>query len=84
MIYPPFSLVALFKRDVPGNKRPQLTTLRSRLLVVGAILGARHRRPVLRLGLTGRVQIGFAALVKPPVAQWGTWAAAHGDSPPTP
>ena len=86
-----FNLVALFKRDVTGNARPQLPTLRSRLLVVGAILGARNRRPVLRLGLTGQAQAGFtalldriAALVRPTVAQLANWAPAHGDSPPSP
>ena len=86
-----FNLVALFKRDVTGNERPQLPTLRSRFLVVGAILGARNRRPVLRLGLTGRAQASFATLldriavlVRPTVAQFRNWAATHGDSPPTP
>jgi len=86
-----FNLVALFKQDVTGNDRPQLPTLRSRLLVVGAILGARHRRPVLRLGLTGRAQASFAALlariavlIRPTVAQFQNWAPPHGGSPPTP
>jgi hypothetical protein len=86
-----FNLVALFKRDVTGNERPQLPTLRSRFLVVGAILGARNRRPVLRLGLTGRAQASFATLldriavlVRPTVAQFRNWAAPHGWSPPSP
>ncbi|MFI5342317.1 MAG: IS1380 family transposase [Candidatus Methylomirabilales bacterium] len=85
-----FNLVALFKRDVTGNERPQLTTLRSRLLVVGAILGARGRRPILRLGLTGRLQARFAALLDriatlagPTVAQLATWGEMHGFSPPS-
>ncbi len=86
-----FNLVALFKRTVTRNERPQLTTLRSRLLVVGAILGTRGHRPVLRLGLTGRVQARFAALLdrvaalaSPTVAQLGNWAEMHGFSPPSP
>ncbi len=86
-----FNLVALFKRDITRNERPQLATLRARLLVVGAILGARDRRPVLRLGLTGRVQARFtalldrvAALASPTVAQLANWAERHGFSPPTP
>jgi hypothetical protein len=58
-----FNLVALFKRDVTRNERPQLSTLRARILVVGAVLGARGRRPVLRLGLSGRLQARFAALL---------------------
>lgn len=45
-----FNLVALFKRDVTRNKRPQLSTLRTRLLVVGAMLSGCGGRPVLRLG----------------------------------
>jgi hypothetical protein len=86
-----FNLVALFKREVTRNERPQLTTLRARLLVVGAILGARGRQPILRLGLTGHGRARFAtlldrigALARPTVAQWGNWAALHGFSPPTP
>jgi hypothetical protein len=86
-----FNLVALFKRDVTRNERPQLTTLRTRLLVVGAILGSRDRRPVLRLGLTGRLQARFAALLEqisaltgPTVVQLRNWAERHGFSPPSP
>lgn len=86
-----FNLVALFKREVTRNERPQLTTLRSRLLVVGAILGARGRRPTLRLGLTGQLQARFAALLarvaalaRPTVAQLGNWPEVHGFSSPTP
>ena len=86
-----FNLVALFKRDVTRNERPQLATLRTRLLVVGAILGARARRPVLRLGLTGRLQARFtilleriATLAGVTVTQFGNWVQRHGFSPPTP
>jgi len=86
-----FNLVALFKRDITRNERPQLSTLRARLLVVGAILGAKGRRPILRLGLTGRVQARFAALLdriaalaRPTVAQLGNWPELHAVSSPTP
>ena len=86
-----FNLVALFKRDVTRNERPQLSTLRTRLLVVGAILGRRGRRPVLRLGLAGRLQARFAtllariaALTALTVAQFGIWAERHGFSLPSP
>lgn len=86
-----FNLVALFKRDVTRNERPQLSTLRTRLLVIGAILGTSGRRPVLRLGLAGRVQARFAtllvriaALTGLTVAQLGNWAERHGFSPPSP
>ncbi len=86
-----FNLVALFKRDITRNERPQLSTLRTRLLVVGAILGTRGRRPVLRLGLAGRVQARFAILLERitaltglTVAQFSNWAERHGFSPPSP
>ena len=86
-----FNLVALFKRDITGNPRPQLGTLRARLFVAGAILGARGHQAVLRLGLTGRAQAAFAALlariaglVGPTVAQFRNWAEADAYSPPTP
>jgi len=86
-----FNLVALFKRDVTRNERPPLSTLRTRLLVMGAILGTSGRRPVLRLGLAGRVQARFAtllvriaALTGLTVAQFGNWAERHGFSPPSP
>jgi hypothetical protein len=38
-------------------------TLRTRLLVIGAIRGAEGRQPVLRLGLRGRWRQRFAALL---------------------
>ena len=86
-----FNLVALFKRDVTRNERPQLNTLRTRLLVVGAILGTRARRPILRLGLTGHLQARFTLLLERiptlpgvTVVQFGNWAQRHGFLPPTP
>ena len=86
-----FNLVALFKRDVTRNERPQLNTLRTRLFVVGAMLGARARRSVLRLGLTGRLRARFALLLERvallprlTVVQLENWAHRHGFSPPTP
>jgi len=47
------NLVALFKREVTRNESPRLATLRTDLLVVGAIVGADGRKTVLRLGLRG-------------------------------
>jgi hypothetical protein len=85
-----FNLVALFKRDVTRNERPQLSTLRARLLVAGAILGGRGGRPVLRLGLIGRLQARFVALPDrvtalphPAAAQLGTGAETPDFSLPT-
>ena len=85
-----FNLVALFNRDVLRNERPRLSTLRSRLLVVGVILGADGRRPLLRLGLIGRLPARFAALLDrisalagPTVMQLANWGEMTGFSPPS-
>jgi Transposase DDE domain group 1 len=58
-----FNLLADFKRTVTGDEAPRLSTLRTRLLVVGAILGANGRTPVLRLGLRGRLRKAFQHLL---------------------
>src|SRR5580693_6147366 len=49
-----FNLSADFKREVTHNQALRLMTLRTRLLVIGAIGGADGRQKVLRLGLRGR------------------------------
>jgi hypothetical protein len=56
-----------------------------------AILGTRNRRPVLRLGLAGRAQAVFTALLGrvavlsgATMAQLDNWATTHGWSPPAP
>jgi Transposase DDE domain group 1 len=46
-----FNLIADFKREVTRDESPRLMTLRSQILVVGAILGTDGRKAVLRLGL---------------------------------
>jgi hypothetical protein len=48
-----FNLIADFKREVTQNEAPRLMTLRTRLLVIGAIRGADGRQQILRLGLRG-------------------------------
>jgi len=58
-----FNLLADFKRNVTADEKPRLATLRSNLLVVGAILGADGREPVLRLGLRGRWRHAFQQLL---------------------
>jgi hypothetical protein len=58
-----FNLVTAFKREVMNNDSPRLMTLRTDVLVVGAILGADGRKPVLRLGLRDRCRDDFAALL---------------------
>jgi hypothetical protein len=58
-----FNLLADFKRNTTGDEAPRLSTLRTSLLVVGAILGGRDRRPVLRLGLRGRWRKAFQQLL---------------------
>lgn len=46
-----YNVVAEFKREVVRDEAPRLMTLRTDVLVVGAILGAEGRQRVLRLGL---------------------------------
>lgn len=57
-----FNMVAEFKREVTRDDKPQLDSLRARLLVVGAILGAAGRNRVLRLGLKGEFRDTFETL----------------------
>jgi len=59
-----FNLIADFKRDITRDPSPRLMTLRTELLVAGAILGADGRQRVLRLGLRGPWRERFAALLK--------------------
>jgi hypothetical protein len=59
-----FNLMADFKREVTRDESPRLMTLRSQVLVVGAILGAEGRKTVLRLGLRRRWRERFAALLE--------------------
>ena len=59
-----FNLIADFKREVTQHEAPRLMTLRTRLLVIGAIRGADGRRQILRLGLRGRWRQRFAALLQ--------------------
>jgi hypothetical protein len=58
-----FNVMAAFKREVMENESPRLMTLRTDVLVVGAILGAEGRKPVLRLGLRDELRDRFAALL---------------------
>jgi len=58
-----FNLIADFQREVTQNEAPRLMTLRTRLLVIGAIRGADGRQQILRLGLRGRWRQRFAALL---------------------
>src|SRR5712691_6838160 len=58
-----FNRIADFKREVTQNEAPRLMTLRTRLLVIGAIRGADGRQQILRLGLRGRWRQRFAALL---------------------
>jgi len=53
-----------FKREVTQNEAPRLMTLRTRLLVIGAIRGADGRQQILRLGLRGHWRQRFAALLQ--------------------
>ena len=58
-----YNLLADFKREVTHDPKPRLMTLRSQLLVTGALVGRDGRAVVLRLGLRGRFRERFAALL---------------------
>jgi hypothetical protein len=58
-----YNLVTQFKREVLNDEAVRLTTLRHRLLVVGAVLGAHGRKRVLRLGITGKWRERFTRLL---------------------
>jgi len=59
-----FNLVAHFKEDITRNPSPRLMTLRSQVLVAGAVLGSDGRQKVLRLGLRGAWRDRFATLLQ--------------------
>jgi hypothetical protein len=46
-----FNLISEFKRDVLGDTKPTLGTVRMKLFVIGAMLGRAARKTVLRLGI---------------------------------
>lgn len=59
-----FNLLADFKREITRAESPRLMTLRTQVLVAGAILGADGRKKVLRLGLRGPWRERFATLLQ--------------------
>ena len=59
-----FNLVAQFKREVTQDEAPRLSTLRTKILVIGAIIGSEGRQTVLRLGLRDRWRQHFAILLE--------------------
>jgi hypothetical protein len=76
-----FNLIAAFKREVIQDHAPRLSTLRTQILVIGAILGREARHTVLRLGLRERWQQRFATLLQhiaalaiPAVTQFADYA----------
>jgi hypothetical protein len=58
-----FNLVAEFKRLVVQDTKLTLSTLRTKIFVIGAHLGTSGRRKVLRLGLTGKWRTEFDKLI---------------------
>lgn len=58
-----FNIVAEFKADILGNSSITLATVRSKVFVVGAVLGRKARRTVLRIGLAPRWKETFDALL---------------------
>jgi len=74
-----FNLIADFKREVMQDESPRLMTLRTQVLVIGAILGAEGRYRVLRLGLRDRWRQRFAALLQRIAARAITTVAQFAD-----
>jgi Transposase DDE domain group 1 len=58
-----FNLIADFKREVTQDQAPRWSTLRTQVLVIGAILDREGRHTSLRLGLRERWRQRFAALL---------------------
>lgn len=84
-----YNLMAEFRRDILRSPSQRLHTMRHEVLVVGGILGAQGRAPVLRLGLCGRWREQFAALLSrianytiPTVAQFDICALTQQLGPP--
>ena len=77
-----YNLVADFKRHALHDEAVRLSTVRTQLLVRGAILGADGHRRVLRLGLRGRWKEHFAALLAR-VARLTASTVAHLANPST-
>lgn len=59
-----FNLMIEFKRLVLGDTSVTLATVRTKIFVLGAMLGRRQRKLVLRLGLLQRWKERFAALLE--------------------
>ncbi len=59
-----YNLVAAFKADVTHDPAPQLSRLRTKHFVTGAIVGRDGREIVLRLGVRGRYRERFATLLE--------------------
>ena len=86
-----YNLMAEFRREIVHAPTQRLLTVRQQVLVVGGILGAHGRTPVLRLGLRGRWRERFAALLAriatytiPTVAQFDLPALTQQLGPPRP
>src|SRR5574337_841813 len=84
-----YNLMAEFRREIVHAPTQRLLTMRHEVLVVGGILGAHGRTPVLRLGLCGRWREHFAALLAriaaytiPTVAQFDICALSQQLGPP--
>ena len=86
-----YNLMAEFRRDLLHAPTQRLLTLRHEVFVIGGILGAHGRTPVLRLGLRGQWREKFATLLAriavytiPTVAQFDFHALTQQLGPPRP
>ncbi len=58
-----FNLIAFFKATVLQDPSLTLSTIRNRILVIGALVGSRGRQILLRLGLKGRWRDEFQRIL---------------------
>lgn len=58
-----FNLIAIFKKMILKDSKTTLSTIRTKVFVIGASLGRSARKFILRLGLTGRWRIEFDKLL---------------------
>ena len=58
-----YNIFVIFKSRILGDPRPTLTNIRYKVLVVGAILGSKARKTILKISATGQLKILLKSLL---------------------
>jgi len=58
-----FNIIALFKKTILKDPRPTLKNIRYHILIVGAVLGARARKKVLKISASGKLKDHLKSLL---------------------